>query len=76
METNQINEIDKEAKAAFQNSNFKLAIDKFTILISLEPEDAKHILNRSSSYAKIHEYQLALLDAKTCIEKNQSFING
>lgn len=71
-----IDKMSTEARNAFQNGEYILAIEKFTQLINMEPTNCKHYLNRCSSYTNIREYDKALKDAQACIQKDSGFVKG
>ena len=73
-------ELAAEAKVkgnkAFQEKDYKTAIEHFTEAIKNDPADHLFYSNRSACYANIKEYQKALEDGEQCVKLNPQWARG
>jgi len=61
---------------AFQEKDYKTAIEHFTEAIKNDPTDHLFYSNRSACYANIQEYQKALEDGEQCVKLNPQWARG
>ncbi|KAE8730707.1 hypothetical protein F3Y22_tig00002890pilonHSYRG00035 [Hibiscus syriacus] len=61
-------EAKAKGNAAFSSGDFNTAIKHFTEAINLAPTNHVLYSNRSAAYASLHQYDVALSDAKKTVE--------
>ncbi|GMI92729.1 Hop3 [Hibiscus trionum] len=67
---------EAKGNAAFSSGDFNSFIKHFTEAINLAPTNHVLYLNRSASYASLHQYDAALSDAKKTVELKPDWSEG
>merc|ERR1712228_527437 len=66
----------KRGNTAYAAQDWKKAIEEFTNAIALDPTDHVFYSNRSGCHANLGDYETALKDARTCVEKKPDWAKG
>lgn len=66
----------QNANEACQSGEFKAAVELFTEIIAMEPNNSILYCNRSAAYVRMSEYKLALNDALKTIELDPEWHKG
>jgi stress-induced-phosphoprotein 1 len=72
----QLLEAKRLAYDYFYRNDFSSAVAFFTQALDLDPNNYILLSNRSASYAKLRQYENALLDADVCLRLNPNFVKG
>ncbi|KAL7557402.1 hypothetical protein ACA910_009108 [Epithemia clementina (nom. ined.)] len=72
----QRDEAKEAGDAAFRAQNFEAAIQAYSTALSLDPENAKILSNRSAAYLQSNQKSKALYDAQKCVELGTMGIKG
>jgi len=65
-----------EGDALFKQSEFKKALESYSLALELEPEDKNCLVARSKCYLKLGDPQKALEDAEAALSEDKEFNKG
>ncbi|CCB64746.1 MULTISPECIES: tetratricopeptide repeat protein [unclassified Hyphomicrobium] len=73
IETQRAQHLADKANRAYGSGEYKTAVELYSVLLQLQPNDARVFYNRANSYSKLDEFDRALADYTAAIARAPDF---